>query len=84
MLIRMNMNAIIRFYYVILVLLIGAFFLVTRAHAVEINPEIKLKNDQANHKQGEALNEKVLPDTPVNKVIPDVNSVGLNFKFKVD
>lgn len=94
------MNSIIRFYYVILVGFLVALVLIHKAHAVEVSPEIGFRQSQspngseldpngayranALNQKGTALNNKILSDNQVTKLVPDINSVGLNFTFKMD
>lgn len=77
----------------------GALFFIHNAHAVEVSPEIGFRQSQSpngaqfdpnsayqaqilNQKGG--LNNKIFSQNQITKMVPDINSVGLDFTFKMD
>ena len=86
-------------FYASIVIAVVVLCLFHIAHAVEITPDIGFKHSYSGNKTqddrnssnpekeqsiNQALNDKYLHDHFVTKAIPAVNSVGLNFTFKVD
>lgn len=77
------MNLIKRFAFVLLLALTQSIY------AVEISPEIGVHQPQSPksglpYPKGESLNNKIFSQNQVTKLVPDVDSIGLNFKFEVD
>jgi hypothetical protein len=87
------MNVITRFYFVILLALLGAMVFIHKAHAVEVTPEIGFQKSQSPSPNGstpqifnpkDSLNNKIFSDNHLTQMVPDINSVGLDFTFKMD
>jgi hypothetical protein len=88
-----------RLYFLILFAYILAVIMVSKVYAVEITPDIgfrqfhtpcgseydpngqyrtQIQNSKAR------LNDKLFSDNQIGRAIPDFDSVGLNFTFKMD
>lgn len=94
------MGAITKLYYVMFAILLIAIAVMSKAHAVEVSPRIGFKQAQAQNgseynpsaayrsplqqQKNASLNSKLFSDNQITKAIPDINSVGLDFTFKVD
>jgi hypothetical protein len=87
-----------QYYTPSLLLLLMFLFFASKSDAVEVVPDIGFRQFQAANgaeldpnggyrspinTQG-SLNDKVLPDSHLSKMVPGFNSLGLNFIFKLD
>jgi hypothetical protein len=92
------MKILISIYTATIALFLSSAMMITKSYAMEVVPDIGFRQFQAANgaefdpngtyrspmNQQGRLNDKVLPDSHLSKMVPGFNSLGLNFTFKLD